>query len=628
MTDGAAKQAESNLRQIIADTPENTQAHIDLATLLLQRAELDEATLDEASRLAHQAVVQAPRRAETQLLLATVLREMGRTEDAAACLRTAAQIEPSSVIVLLSLAHTEMTLGHAEAADAVLDRLLQLQPDPRHGQVVQVIQAYAARLMEFAFTADQMHYFDEAIANYETAVAQNPGYAFALSRLLTIDGIAGNLATAGLRHKLLIASLLHTDMRSAVWQDLAVMAYQAVIRPLPRAIYKAVTGTIDRQLAELARGQERRPQKAGSSKSGRLKIGYLSTFFRDHPIGHVTAALFAAHDRARFDVHVFYVPGGPSSDYNRLIADGAEHFVELQGTHVEMADAIAAYALDILIYLDGYMTLSLLPAVALRPAPIQVFWLGHAGNCELSSIDYVIADATVIPPTEDGDYTAKVVRLPDVYHCASPHAVGPTMTRAEAGLPESSFVYCAFNNPEKIDRRIFATWMNILRRTEGSVLWLSRTHNPAIADNLRTAATNHGVDGSRLIFAARLPDKSAHLARHRLAGLFLDTPLHCASTTALDALWAGLPLLTVNGARPSARIAASFLRAIGLEDMICSSLAAYEERAVFFATDPDALADVRQRLNANRETYPLFQIGTFCRNLERVLEQIHSDHAR
>jgi protein O-GlcNAc transferase len=530
-------------------------------------------------------------------------------------------LRPDSAAGWINLAQTRTKLGQQAQADAAHERaqaLLRARQNASTG--VGVIA-----LLQRAWAADQVHAYDEARANYKTVLEQSPGHIFALTRLLTIDGIEGRLDDAEAHHHALVESLGESDLAGVNWLHLAVIAYQAILRTLPQAAYKSLTREIDRQLLAEAKPAlgERQPRAANR----RLRVGYLSSFLRDHPIGHVTAALFAAHDRARFEVHVFYLPDSKPSAFTQTISEGAEHFITLPDTAAAMTEAVAACDLDILIYLDGYMSLALLPVVAARPAPVQIFWLGHAGNCEISGIDYVIGDDTVIPPEDEALYSAKVVRLPGTYHCASPHPIAPASSRAAAGLPAEGFVFCAFNNPEKIDRTVFDVWMRILGRVDGSVLWLSRTLSAAVVDNLRAAATAQGIDGARLIFAPRLPDKAGHLARHRLCGLFLDTLTLNASTTALDALWSGLPVLTVPGARFGSRIAASFLRAVGLDDMIVPTLEAYEARAVHLATQPEALRIIHTRLADNRATHPLFQIEAFCRKLETCLDRIDRNHA-
>lgn len=522
---------------------------------------------------------------------------------------------PQSAPLLMALAEVLTDLDRPAEALETYHRILTFEPT--HAEARRAIaEAKAAKdlLLDLAFKAEKLRAFEEARENYEAVIHEAPYTIQALARLLFIDGIEGRLAEADRHHAMLVAALTRADLAAEDPELLATVAYQAIMRPLPPALLATVTGALDDRVTQIAAKIGPLPAPA-PKRIGRLKIGYLSNHFRDHPIGHVTAALFAAHDRSIFEVHVFYMPTGEPNPYTEQIRAGAEHFHT--ASIGEMAHVIAQQSLDLLIYLDGYMVPSLLAVMARRPAPKQIFWLGHAGGCDLRAIDRVIADEIVWPEID-----AKVMRLGGTYHPASPHAIASEMSRADAGLPQDGFVFCAFNNPEKIDTPTFDMWVRILKRTPGSLLWLSRTHSAAIEENLRAAAGARGIDGSRLVFARRLPDKAAHLARHRHAGLFLDTLGLNASTTALDALWAGLPVLTVTGTRFASRIATSFLTSLALPELICGTVKDFEERAVSLATDPAALAGLRERLAAQFKTRPLFQIETFCRTLENALVDI------
>lgn len=480
--------------------------------------------------------------------------------------------------------------------------------------------ANISMLLHMAFFADNMRHYDEAYANYAAVLEQNPNHLFALTRLLTIDGVQGRLDAAEIHHKQLIKSLETADLKSVHWMQLGAIAYQSVIRALPRDIYVSVMREIDRQLIALTGGPKFKHEN--KARKHRLRVGYLSSCLRDHPIGHVTADLFASHNRERVEVVVFYSPEGPDTAITDRARTDAEKFVELSGHPTDIAATIAAHEVDVLIYLDNIMSLALLPVLTMRPAPVQISWLGVAGNCDLSCIDYFIADETVVPRGEEDLYFAPVLRLPGTYHCAFTHAVGTIMSRAEAGLPDSGFVFCAFNNPEKIDRTVFQSWMRILSRVDGSVLWLSRTHSRAIQRHLGAVAQDCGISPNRLIIADRIEDKADHLARHKLAGLFLDTMIHNASTMALDALWVGLPVLTIRGARFSACIATSLLQEIGMNRLICDSLQEFEDKAVYLATHEADLEEIRGKLNQNKETTPLFNTQAFCEKLEDCLLQV------
>jgi predicted O-linked N-acetylglucosamine transferase (SPINDLY family) len=393
--------------------------------------------------------------------------------------------------------------------------------------------------------------------------------------------------------------------------------------PLPRTVHRQLVDAINIQVEKTATDRQvsfavRPPERARR----RIRIGYLSASFRNHPIGHVTKDLFRVHDRKRFEVHVFFAGSDKPNPYTQAIERGAEYFYHVPGKISEVAAAIYEKDLDALIYLDGYMEHRLMQMIAMRPAPVQIYWLGHAGGCEISAIDYMIADEIVVPPEEEALYRPKVVRLPGTYHCASPHDIARHPSRAAAGLPESGFVFCGFNNPEKIDRTIFNTWMRILGSVPESVLWLSAGPTATFQTNIRAEAEKCGVSAERVIFADRVAAKADHLARLRHCGLLLDTITLNASTTALDALWAGVPVLTLYGDRFASRIATSMLKAIGLDDMICHSLGEYERRAIYLATTTPALNEIRHRLCENLKTHPLFDIQRFCRNLENALETV------
>ncbi len=566
----------------------------------------------------------SPRDPAVWAALGNVRTQLGLWSGAAAAFRQAAAVMPGDADTLVALARAERALGQISAAAGILDRALALDPGHPGARALRAEigdrpQPDIGTLVAEGIAAEKEKLFGPAREKYNAVLRKAPENVIALSRLLTIDGGEGRLEDAETHHRLLTQALAKADLDAIGWLHLAALAYQTVMRPQPRTLYQGLAAALDRQLTKLAGPPLRTSPRAAAGR--RLKIGYLSTWLRDHPIGQVTAGLFAAHDRARFEVHVFTRAGGPDDRYSEAIARGAEHFVRLPLAEDESARVIAACDLDILIYLDGYMDRTLL-SVAARPAPIQIYWLGHAGGCDISAIDYMFADSTVVRPGEESLYAAKVIRLPECYHCASPHAVAPPPTRAEAGLPEDAFVFCGFNNTEKIDRAVFESWMRILGRVDNSVLWLSQAASPLAAENLRAAAAALGIDGARVIFAARLPDKARHLGRHMLCDLFLDTFSLTASTGALDALWAGLPLLTLEGPRFASRIAASFLKTLGLADMIAATREAYEDQAVRLAGDAGALEEIRGRLADARYSSPLFQIDGFCRALEAKLEQV------
>jgi predicted O-linked N-acetylglucosamine transferase (SPINDLY family) len=343
--------------------------------------------------------------------------------------------------------------------------------------------------------------------------------------------------------------------------------------------------------------------------------------------------VFGQHDRGQFEVITYSVSNRTSAadrEYTDIIRQTCDAYVDLSMLTIpQAAERIAADGVSILVNLSGYMSPQCLEIFSLRPAPVQVYWLGHGGGLGLSFIDYVIADAVVIPPGDENHYREKVARLPEVYHCTdTPPIPELTASRRDFGLDEKAFVFCAFNNPNKINAEVFDAWMNILLRVPGSQLWLSNPGGEkALEQNLRAEARRRGILPERLVFATRLPDKSQHFARHRLADLFLDTFAYTAATTAIDALWAELLILTRPGKDFYSRICASFVANVGLCDMICATTQEYEDRAVYFATNPTALVEVRTRLARNLHTEPLFDLPRFVQHLEQAYLMMWLRHA-
>jgi predicted O-linked N-acetylglucosamine transferase (SPINDLY family) len=286
------------------------------------------------------------------------------------------------------------------------------------------------------------------------------------------------------------------------------------------------------------------------------------------------------------------------------------------------------WGIDIAVDLKGFTTDSRTGLFAERCAPVQINYLGYPGTMGAPFIDYIVADPVLIPPESQVHYAEKVVYLPHSYQVndAKRHISDRAFTRQEVGLPEQGFVFCSFNNNYKILPSTFSVWMRLLRAVKGSVLWLIQD-NPIAAQNLREAAQAHGVDASRLVFAQRM-DLPDHLARHRLADLFLDTLPYNAHTTASDALWAGLPVLTLMGQSFAARVAASLLQALDLPELITDTTQAYEEMALKLAQQPEWMAQIRDKLAHQRLSSTLFDGALFTRHLEKAYKAMHERHQR
>jgi predicted O-linked N-acetylglucosamine transferase (SPINDLY family) len=356
----------------------------------------------------------------------------------------------------------------------------------------------------------------------------------------------------------------------------------------------------------------------------RIRIAFASGDFRNHPVATLLADVFESHDRSRFEtIAVSFGLDDESAMRNRL-KTAFDRFVDIEGmSDLDAARKLRDMEVDIAVDLAGYTGASRGAIFAMRPAPIQVNYLGYPGTLGADYFDYIIADRTVIPDQHESSYMEKVAYLPGTFHPArSPKVVAPTPTRGDAGLPETGFVFACFNNSYKFNPETFDIWMRLLNAVDGSVLWLPEP-NRAAKHNLQRESETRGVPAERIVFAPFLPTIDEHLARLTLADLFLDTLPYNAHTTASDALTMGVPVLTSPGETFAGRVAASLLHAVDLPELIAPSLAEYESLALTLAREPDALAGLKTKLAGARETSPLFDVARYTRNLEAAFTVMH-----
>jgi protein O-GlcNAc transferase len=483
--------------------------------------------------------------------------------------------------------------------------------------------------------------FDEALASYDRAIALKSDYAeaysnrgYALRDCRRYDAALASFARAlelKPEFEYLRGTSLHAKMHVCDWSEFdrecaAVLAGVDNGRPaaLPFQLL-AIPATPEQQLRctriystdkyQAARTPLWRGERYAH---GRIRVAYLSADLREHPITALTAGMFERHDRARFEtVAISFKFDGHHQIRDRLSAS-FDRFIDAQGmSDREVAALVRELEIDIAVDLSGYTEGCRPQVFAQRPAPVQVNYLGFAGTLGQSHWDYIIADEFVIPERGQASYAEKVVYLPDCFMAndCGRSISARTPTRSEAGLAETGFVFCCFNNVFKVTPDVFEIWMRLLAGVPGSVLWLSAANGSAVA-NLRHEAELRGVASDRLVFAPRVPLNEDHLARLRLADLFLDTQPYNAHTTAADALWAGVPVLTCRGSTFASRVAGSLLAAIGLPELITRSRAEYEMLALRLARDPEQLAALRQKLARNRDVFPLFDTGRFTRHIE------------
>jgi protein O-GlcNAc transferase len=624
-------------RQAIVLAPEFAQAHSNLGNALEDQGLLDAAlaAYREAASLNHGFV-------EAYTNCANVLRKLGRREEAIAVCEDIIAHRPDSAEPYFSLGNILKELSQPGEAVRAYRRALALRPN------------FAEVYTNLGNVLQGQEAFEEAVAAYREAISLRPDLADAHANMGAALESLGRLREAldsyrtgvALNPKLLaIRVWLHHKRRMVCDWD-GIGAEEAELRALmasappreqahPFPVLSMAGGAAEQLhvarafAANVAAGVQLFEHRREDFVSGRkLKIGYLSADFCRHATALLMAELFERHDKSCFEIVAYSHGPDDRSELGVRLRDAFDDFVDLRAmTDNEAALRIKTDKVDVLVELKGYTKGARTGISARRPAPVQVSFVGFPGTMGADFIDYVIADPFVLPMDQQEFFREKIVHLPHCYQPNDSHRLiaDITPTRAECGLPEQGFVFCSFNNTYKITPEFFDIWMRLLTAIPGGVLWLLDA-NDLVKDNLRKEAIKRGVDPERLVFAPKLPS-AEHLARHRLADLFLDTLPYNAHTTASDALWAGLPVLTCAGDRFAGRVAGSLLHAIGLPELITFSLAAYESMALRLAREPALLQGLRHRLLGNRLSAPLFDIARFTRHFEAALTQMWENWA-
>jgi predicted O-linked N-acetylglucosamine transferase (SPINDLY family) len=523
-----------------------------------------------------------------------VLSEMKRYAQALASVEKALDINPGSAEFWSNRGSILAELHRYDGALESFDKAVGIDPEDA--------QAWYSR----GLACYELARYSEAVASFARALAKAPDTEYCLgdwvyTRMMVCDwdGIENDFQRLAAR----------VDEGRKAAQPLSFLAVPSSSEQQKRCAENYVRSNFASAVQPLYAGEKH--------SHDRIRVAYLSADFHDHATAFLMAGLFEAHDRTRFET--FAVSFGPdtASAMRARLRASFDRFIDVRNrSDRETALLLREAETDIAVDLKGYTRDSRPGILAYRPAPVQISYLGYPGTLGADFIDYIIADRDVIPEAQRTNYTEKVIYLPDSYQVndAARHSVVRTRSRAEWNLPEAGFVFCCFNNSYKIAPAMFAVWMRLLERTEGSVLWLLESSTTA-AQNLRHEARSRGVAPERLVFAPRT-DHEEHLARYTLADLFLDTLPYNAHTTASDALWAGLPVLTCVGNAFPGRVGSSLLRAIGLLELITESLGEYEARALELAADSSRLAALRDTLVRNRRAFPLFDTALFARRLE------------
>jgi protein O-GlcNAc transferase len=599
------------------------------------------------------------------------LKELRRLDDALGCYNKAITLQSNLVDAHANRGVVLYYLGRLDEALASYDRTITLKPDNaetynnRGGvlinlgrlnealvsceRAIAVKPNYAEAYNNLGFILFDLKRLDEALARFQKALALKPEFAKAwfgpgcvLYDLKHFDD-----AFAGFKKALAFdpdfpgaeGMCLHIKMNLCDWTDFdadctklisSVRKGKANVRPF---VSLGVPVSADDQL-ECAKRWVATAYPPGQKiwqgqkyDHDRIRVAYLSADFREHPTSRLIAGMLERHERSRFEIMAISSGPDDNSEIRRRLVNSVEKFIDAKSFDDEqIASLVRSSEIDILVDLMGFAGDARTRVLSRRPAPIQINYLGYPGTMGAPYIDYILADRFVIPEEKRTCYSEKVVYLPNSYLATDSGLTIPDrpQQRSECDLPETGFVFCSFNNSYKITPDVFGVWMRLLRAIGGSILWLFESNDTATR-NLRLHAQSHGIDSARLVFARRLPNEN-HLARLKLADLVLDTLPYNAHTTAVDALWAGVPILTRLGETFAARVAGSLLSSVGLPELITTTPEDYERTAIDLAREPAKLRAIRQKLVDNRLSMPLFNTELFTKHVEAAYAAIYRRH--
>jgi protein O-GlcNAc transferase len=660
---GQLAEAVSAYGRAIMLKPDYSEAHYNLGNVLQELGELSEAIAAYSRALEIR-----PAYAAALNNMANALKAQGQYDQSIAAYRRALQIEPEYAEAVNNMGNALKAQGKLDDAISAYRRALELKP------------TYAIALNNLANSLTDQKKYDEAIATYKRAIDVNPSYAAAYNNMGNALKDQGRLdaAIAAYRHAVSINPMLVDGWYnlSFLLQEVgetpdAISGYKRVLEMKPnyasaeaQLIYQkfyicdwsdyghareasarlgihtdsvppfALLSANDSPGQQLERAKKYAQEKynlryksllsKSASPSGRIKIGYFSADIHNHATMYLIAGLFRGHDKENFEIFCYSYGMSKSGNFRQEAEDNVEHFFDVTSqSDIQIVELARGHELDIAIDLKGYTQHTRSGIFQYRIAPIQINYLGYPGSMGADFIDYIVADHVVISDDLRQFYSESVIYLPHSYQPNdNARFVDPSeTTRENFALPNDAFVFCCFNNNYKVGPKEFDIWMRLLHKIDKSVLWLLRANKWA-EDNLRREAKCRGIDPARIIFAENLPH-SKHLERHRHADLFLDTFNVNAHTTASDALWAGLPVITKIGEQFSARVAASLLNAVHLPELITKNEEEYERLILDLANSPERLFHLKRHLSVNRMRLPLFDTERYVRNFESGLLNIY-----
>ena len=628
-------EAISLFKTAIEVDPKNTQNWFSYANALLNLKKFEEA---ESS---YRKIIEIdPNYPNLFSTFGNILKELGKLEEAEKSYKKAIELKQDYTETHYNLGNVLVELRKFDEAEACFKKTIELKPD-----FAQAHNNLGLRMLD-------LHKLEEAEVYFKKATKLNPDYSEAYNNLGFIQKLLKKLEDSltsynhaySLKPDLdfLLGTLLHLKMYFCIWDDLTKNLMELTrkinnrekVSPTFPLLSLIDDSNIHKKSAEtFSRTQFPRsnifPKISHYKNHQKIRIGYFSADFKNHAVSRLITELFETHNRKKFEIHAFSFGLNTKDEFNTRIKKGVDYFYNVQS----MSDyVLVKYArsleIDIAIDLSGFTGGNRQGIFAMLIAPIQVNYLGYPGTMASDYMDYLIADSTVVPKKMQKYYSEKIVYLPNSYqpNLSKLNISQVLLSRQEVNLPVKGFVFCCFNNKYKITPNTFASWMRILKETDGSVLWLLETNSIA-SKNLKKEAIKFEINEDRLIFAPHVSNDE-HLKRIQLADLFIDTFPYNAHTTASDALRVGLPVLTRIGNSFASRVAASLLNNVTLPELITTSLKEYESLAIELATNPNKLKNIKDRLISNVITAPLYNTKLFTKNLESAFTIMHEKHQK
>lgn len=593
---GKLDEALTAYERALALKPDYPEVHNNIGNALK-----DQGKLDEAIAAYQRAIALKPDYPEAHNNMGNILKGQGRLDEAIAAYKRAIAFKSNNEVAYNNMGNLLKEQGKLDEAIASYKRALTLKPD------------YPEAYYNMGNALKDHRKLDEAISAYERALALKPDYPEAEAQIFHQKTHICNFSVSSLlldaSSRLGITTESVPPFAALSWADNSEHQLQRA-KTFAKQKYKQHSDVLFER-------PEFRPNQ--------LRVGYFSADFFDHPVMYLISGLLREHNKEKYKLFAYSYGRGKSGHMREEAKKRMDHFHDItKQSDSQIVDLARNHKLDIAIDLTGYTRNTRSGIFQYRVAPVQINYLGYPGSMGADFIDYIIADQTVIPQSQRQYYSENIIYLPHTYQPNDNlrEIAKTNTTRADFDLPEDIFVFCCFNNNYKINLKEFNIWMRLLNKVDGSVLWLTKSNKWAV-ENLRREAANRGIAPERLVFAEKV-SHSEHLSRHKHADLFVDTFNYNAHTTASDALWAGLPVVTKNGNQFAASVAASLLKAVNLPELITHTEEEYENLILELANNPQKLAAIKQKLAMNRLIAPLFDTTRYTQNFENGLERAYS----